>query len=53
MEYDRRFIRAIQSRLEITQNLSLEQNLLSLDECNEAYRKPYQKQTGTQMLMFQ
>lgn len=52
-EYDRRFIRVIQSRLEITQNLSLEKNILTLDESNEAYRKPMQKQAGTQMLMFQ
>lgn len=53
MEYDRRFIRSIQSRLEITQNSSLEKNLLLLDEGNENYRKPFQKQTGIQMLMFQ
>lgn len=53
MEYDRKFIRAIQSRHEITQNMNLEQNLIALDECNEAYRKPYQKQMGIQMLMFQ
>jgi len=52
-EYDRKFIRAIQSRLEITQNLSLEKNLLSLDESNEAYRKSFQKQMGVQVLIFQ
>ena len=53
IEYDRNFIRAIQSRLEITQNLSFERNLTVLDECNENYRKPFQKQVGVQMLMFQ
>lgn len=53
LEYDRRFIRSIQSRLEITQNMNLEKTLGSLDESNEAYRKPYRKQMGIQMLMFQ
>lgn len=53
MEYDRNFIRAIQSRLEITQSLSFERNLTLLDECNENYRVPFQKQVGVQMLMFQ
>ena len=53
LEYDRKFIRSIQSRLEITQNLTLEKNLLALDECNENYRRPYQLQMGIQMLMFQ
>ncbi|MDD5376831.1 MAG: ABC transporter ATP-binding protein [Candidatus Gracilibacteria bacterium] len=52
-EYDRRFIRSIQSRLEITQNSSLEQNLLALDKSNEVYRKSFQKQMGIQMLIFQ
>ena len=53
MEYDRNFIRTIQSRLEITQNQSFEENITLLDECNEAYRVPYRLQTGVQMLMFQ
>jgi hypothetical protein len=51
-EYDRRFIRSIQSRLEITQNQSLEKNLILLDVSNEAYRLPFRKQMGIQMLMF-
>lgn len=53
MEYDRNRIRSIQSRLEITQNQNLEKTLLSLDENIESYRKPFQKQAGVQMLMFQ
>lgn len=53
MEYDRNFIRSIQARLEITQNLSFEKSLAVLDECNENYRKPYRKQMAIQMLMFQ
>lgn len=53
MEYDRNFTRIIQSRLEITQNLSFEKSLAMLDECNESYRKSYRKQMGIQMLMFQ
>ena len=53
MEYDRSFIRAIQSRLEITQNLSFEKNLAILDECNTNYWKAFRKQMGIQMLMFQ
>jgi len=53
MEYDRGFIRAIQSRLEITQNLSFEKDLAILDECNTNYWKAFRKQMGIQMLMFQ
>lgn len=53
MEYDRGFIRAIQSRLEITQNLSFEKNLAVLDEYNMNYWKAFRKQMGIQMLMFQ
>lgn len=52
-EYDRQLIRSIQSRLEITQSQSLEQNIGILDEINEAYRKPLVQQVGIQMLMFQ
>ncbi len=52
-EYDRFLIRTIQSRLEITQNQTLENNLAKLDEKIEEYRIPQMYQTGIQLLMFQ
>jgi ATP-binding cassette, subfamily B, putative efflux pump len=52
-EYDRGFIRAIQSRTELIQNQWYHQTIQHLADFNERFRLAQRNQMGVQVLMFQ